>query len=118
MRENTEKKVLSRRDVLKLAGTAAAFCASFGFLYSEGEAGAQVKSKLPRGTKADQMREHQIKWKQAQIKWYAGNKLLHTANFPAVVLKHLQNDINASIQIKWYRADMLQQAMFKIEAKH
>ncbi len=118
MRKNTENKVLSRRDVLKLAGTAAAFCASFGFLYSEGEAGAQVKSKLRRGTKADQMREHQIKWKQAQIKWYAGNKLLHTANFPAVVLKHLQNDMNASIQIKWYRAGMLQQAMFKIEAKH
>lgn len=118
MRENTENKVLSRRDVLKLAGTAAAFCASFGFLHSEGEASPQVRSKPRSGAKADQMREHQIKWQKAQIKWYAGNKLLHTANFPAVVLKHLQNDMNASVQIKWYRANKLQQTMFKIEAKH
>jgi hypothetical protein len=118
MRKNTENKVLSRRDVLKLAGTAAAFCASFGFLHGEEEAGPQTKNKPQRGGKADQMRQHQIKWQKAQIKWYSGNKLLHTANFPSVVLKHLQNDMNSSVQIKWYRANTLQQTMFKIEAKH
>ncbi len=118
MGKNTEQKVLSRRDALKLAGAAAAFCASFGFLYDEGEAGPQVQSKFIKEDKAGLMRQHKIKWERAQIKWYAGNKLLHTANFPSVVLKFLQNDMNAVVQIKWYRTGILQQSMFKIEAKH
>lgn len=118
MGKNTEQKVLSRRDALKLAGAAAAFCASFGFLYGEEEAGSQVQSKLRKGEKTNQMRQHKLKWERAQIKWYSGNQLLHAADFPSVVLKHLQNDMNAAVQIKWYRAGMLQQTMFKIEAKH
>jgi len=117
MGKNKENRVLSRRDALKLAGAAAAFCASFGFLYGEGEAGPQVESKFLKLDQADLMRQHKIKWERAQIKWYAGNQLLHAANFPSVVLKYLQNDMNATIHIKWYRTGILQQTMLKIESK-
>jgi len=117
MEKNKENRVLSRRDMLKLAGTAAAFCASFGFLHGEAEAGPQVESKFLKLDQAELMRQHKIKWERAQIKWYTGNRLLHTANFPSVVLKYLQNDMNAAVQIKWYRTGMLQQTMLKIESK-
>ncbi len=117
MKKNTENKILSRRDALKLAGAAAAFCASFGFFHGEGEAGPQVESKLHKGEKADLMRQHRMKWERAEMKWYAGNRLLHAADFPSVVLKHLQNDMNAAVQMKWYRTGILQQTMLKIEAK-
>ncbi len=113
MGNNNQIKVLSRRDALKLAGTAAAFCASFGFLHREGEAGPHAQSQV----KGELMRTHKIKWERAQIKWYAGDTLLHAGNFPPAVLKHLQSDVNASVQIKWYRSGQLLQSMHKIEAK-
>ena len=117
MGKNKENRILSRRDALKLAGAAAAFCASFGFLHAEGEAGPQVESKFLKLDQAELMRQHKIKWERAQVKWYAGDQLLHTADFPSVVLKHLQNDMNATIHIKWYRLGILQQSMLKIEGK-
>jgi len=107
-------KSLSRRDALKLAGTAAAFCASFGFLHREGEAGPQ---KLLRTDKADPLQSHKIKWDRAQIKWYAGDRLLHAGDLPPAVLKHLQSDVNASVQFKFFRAGQFLQTMGKVEAK-
>jgi hypothetical protein len=117
MEKDKESRILSRRDALKLAGAAAAFCASFGFLHGEGEASPQVQSKFIKLDQPDLMRQHKIKWERAQMKWYAGDQLLYAADFPSVVLKLLQNDMNATIHIKWYRTGILQQTMLKIEAK-
>jgi hypothetical protein len=97
-----KNKVLSRRDALKLAGTATAFCASFGFLHREGEAGLGIASQVRK--QVDQqaaLQQHMQKWNQAQIKWYAGNRVLATSNIPGAVLKHLQGDMNASVMIKF-----------------
>lgn len=114
MGNNTQTKVLSRRDALKLAGTAAAFCASFGFLHREAE--AEPQSSIQTG-QADPMRQHKVKWERAQIKWYAGDTLLHAGDVPPAVLKHLQSGVNASVQIKWYRSGQLLPSQYKIEAK-
>jgi hypothetical protein len=114
MGNNTQTKVLSRRDALKLAGTAAAFCASFGFLHREAEAGPQRPGRVKV---ADPIMQHKIKWERAQIKWFAGDKLLHAGDFPPAVLKHLQSDVNASVQFKFFRAGQLLQTMGKVEAK-
>jgi len=90
-----KNKVLSRRDALKLAGTATAFCASFGFLYREGEAGLGLSSQISKPVE-----QSYEKWNQAQIKWYVGNRVLATSNIPGAVLKHLQSNINASVLLK------------------
>lgn len=91
-----KNKVLSRRDALKLAGTATAFCASFGFLHREGEAGPGIAGQVSK-----QIEQSYEKWKQAQMKWYVGNRVLATSNIPGAVLKHLQSDLNASVIIKF-----------------
>lgn len=100
MGNNTQTKVLSRRDALKLAGTAAAFCASFGFLHREGEAGPQKPTQFLKIEEQSKLQQHALKWNQAQIKWFAGNTLLATSAIPTVVIKHLQSDMNASVLLK------------------
>ena len=101
MGKKEDRKIVSRRDVLKLAGTAAAFCTSFGFLHG-GQTGVN--------------KELQVKWQQAEIKWYKGSELLESAPFPAKVLKHLQSDEMATVEIKWFRSGKLQQNLGKIAA--
>ena len=113
MGELKDQKTVTRRDVLKLAGTAAAFCTSFGFLHGEEGAG-QLPSQQSHKLEANA--QLQIKWKQAQIKWYSGGELLGSSEFPSKVLKHLQSGEMASVEIKWFRAGAFQQNLGKIAA--
>lgn len=113
MGKKEDRKPFSRRDVLKLAGTAAAFCASFGFLHGDEGPGQPPSQKLHKVEANSQL---QIKWKQAEIKWYSGNELLHSASFPSTVLKHLQTNEMGSVEIKWFRGGKLQQTLGKIAA--
>ncbi|MBE0712519.1 MAG: hypothetical protein MUQ25_10390 [Candidatus Aminicenantes bacterium] len=106
-------KSVSRRDVLKLAGTAAAFCTSFGFLHG-GEGAGQLPSQQSHKLEANS--PLQMKWKQAEMKWYSGTELLGSSEFPSKVLKHLQSSEMASVEIKWYRTGRLQQSLGKIAA--
>jgi hypothetical protein len=105
-------KTVSRRDVLKLAGTAAAFCASFGFLHGS-QVGGVVQDKH-----IQQDKHLQMKWVQAEFKWYNGNELLGTTPFPARVLKHLQSNEAAVVELKFFRGGSLLRNMGTIEAKH
>ena len=107
-----DPKNVTRREVLKLAGTAAAFCTSFGFLHGD-QTGSAVQDKH---LKMSVNKELQIKWKQAEIKWYSGDEILHSSEFPAKVLKHLQSDEMASVEIKWFRSGKLEQSLGKIAA--
>ena len=100
-------KNLSRRDVLKLAGTAAAFCTSFGFLHGGQKAGVVQDKHIV-----------QHKWEKAEIKWYSGNTLLHSSALPAKVAKHLGSDINATVAVKLFRSGEMLKNMGEIQAKH
>ena len=97
-------KTVKRRDVLKLAGTAAAFCTSFGFLHA-GQTGGVVQDKHRQ-------------WVQAEIKWYAGATLLHSSAIPAKVAKHLESDANAVVEVKLFRAGQLLKNLGTIQDKH
>lgn len=110
MRKQEDRKTVTRREVLKLAGTAAAFCTSFGFLH-----GSQTGGTV-QGKHIVQDKHLQARWQQAEIKWYSGDVLLHSSEFPSKVLKHLQSDEMASIEIKWFRSGKLQQSLGKIAA--
>ena len=114
MGKQEDRKTVSRRDVLKLAGTAAAFCTSFGFLHGS-QTGGAVPSK---NSKSLIVKELQERWKQAEFKWYNGNKLLGTSPFPARVLEHLQSDEMATVEFKFFRGGNLLRNMGTIEAKH
>jgi hypothetical protein len=104
--------MVTRRDVLKLAGTAAAFCTSFGFLHGS-QTGAQIQDKHQVLDKHLQM-----KWEQAEIKWYAGATLLHSSAIPAKVAKHLASDVNAVVEVKLFRAGQLLKNLGSIQGKH
>jgi len=106
MGKQEDRKTVTRRDVLKLAGTAAAFCTSFGFLHGS-QTGGVVQDK-----------HLQMKWKQAEIKWYKGSELLYSAPFPAKVMKHLQSDETAAVEIKLFRAGQMFRNLGTLEAKH
>jgi hypothetical protein len=112
MGKQKEGKTITRRDLLKLAGTAAAFSSSFGFLYA-GKSGQLTSQddKLKGNTQLF------LKWKQAELKWYAKGQLLHTADVPAVVLKILQTDVNGSVEIKFFRGGTLLRSLGQIESK-
>jgi hypothetical protein len=110
MGKQKDPKTVTRRDILKLAGTAAAFCTSFGFLHGS-QTGGVVQDKH-----IVQDKHLQARWQQAEIKWYSGDVLLHSSEFPSKVLKHLQSDEMASIEIKWFRSGKLQQSLGKIAA--
>lgn len=105
MGKQEDRKTVTRRDVLKLAGTAAAFCTSFGFLHGSQTGGAVQDKHL------------QARWQQAEIKWYKGSELLYSAPFPAKVLKHLQSDEMASIEIKLFRSGQLLRNLGTIQQK-
>jgi len=106
MRNQKEGNSVTRRDVLKLAGTAAAFCTSFGFLHA-GQTGGVVQDK-----------HLQARWQQAEVKWYAGSELLHSMAMPARVMKHLESDSNATVEIKLFRAGQMLSSLGKIHAKY
>jgi len=106
MAKKEEWNSVTRRDVLKLAGTAAAFCASFGFLHGS-QTGVVVQDK-----------HLQARWQQAEIKWYAGSELLNSSVIPVKVMKHLQSDVDATVEIKLYRAGQLLRSLGTIQAKH
>jgi len=106
MGKQDEGKSVTRRDVLKLAGTAAAFCTSFGFLHG-GQTGGAVQGK-----------HLQMKWVQAEIKWYSGATLLHSSVIPAKVAKHLESDVNATVEIKLFRSGQMLKNLGTIQAKH
>jgi hypothetical protein len=106
MGKTQARETVSRREVLKLAGTAAAFCASFGFLHGSQDVGVVQDKHL------------QMKWAQAEIKWYSGATLLHSAAIPAKVAKHLQADVNATVEIKLFQSGKLLKNLGTIQSKH
>jgi hypothetical protein len=105
---NKEVRVIvSRREVLRLAGTAAAFCASFGFLHGSQEAAA-IQGK----------HSQEVKWEQAEIKWYDGSTLLHSSGIPSKVLKHLQANASATVELKLFQSGQLLRNLGTIQGKH
>jgi len=106
MGKSEDPKNVSRREVLKLAGTAAAFCTSFGFLHGS-QTGASVQDK-----------HLQMKWEQAEIKWYTGNTVLYSSAIPAKVAKHLESDVNATVEVKLFRSGQLLKNLGTIQGKH
>ena len=110
MGKQEDPKTVTRRDVLKLAGTAAAFCTSFGFLHGSQTGG------VVQGKQFKEWKQLQARWQQAEIKWYSGDVLLNSSEFPSKVLKHLQSDEMATVEIKWFRSGKLQQNLGKIAA--
>jgi hypothetical protein len=110
MGKQEDRKTVTRRDVLKLAGTAAAFCTSFGFLHGSQTGG------VVQGKHIGEWKQLQARWQQAEIKWYSGDVLLNSSEFPSKVLKHLQSDEMATVEIKWFRSGKLQQNLGKIAA--
>jgi hypothetical protein len=107
MEKKEDAKSVTRRDVLKLAGTAAAFCTSFGFAHASQTGVASVQSK-----------HLQARWQQAEIRWYKGSELLYSEALPSKVMKHLEADETATIEVKLYRAGRLHQNLGKIEVSH
>jgi hypothetical protein len=105
MGKQDEGKTVTRRDVLKLAGTAAAFCTSFGFLH-----GSQARGVV-------QDKHLQMKWAQAEIKWYSGATVLYSSAIPAKVAKHLGSDVNATVEVKLFRSGQMLKNLGTIQAK-
>lgn len=112
MAEHSVVKSVSRREILRLAGTAAAFCASFGFLH-----GSQVRGVV-QDKHIVQDKHLQARWQQAEIKWYAGNELLHSSAIPARVAKHLGADASAVVEVKLFRSGQMLKNLGTIQAKH
>lgn len=114
MGDQKERNSVTRRDVIKLAGTAAAFCASFGFLQG-GQTGGQVQHK---GELTAKHKHELATWAQAEIRWYAGSTLLHSAAIPAKVAKHLASGASAVVEVKIFRAGQLLRNLGAIQDKH
>jgi hypothetical protein len=104
MGDHKERDPVTRRDILKLAGTAAAFCTSFGFLHA-GQKPAEVQGK-------------HVNWDQAEIKWYSGSALLFSSAIPAKVAKHLESDVNATVEVKLFRSGQMLKNLGTIQGKH
>jgi hypothetical protein len=113
MGDHKEQGSVTRRDILRLAGTAAAFCTSFGFLHGHGEAGQVPAQRLHKVEG-----KVEIKWAQAELKWYAGATLLHSSAIPARVAKHLAADANAVVEVKLFRSGQLLKNLGTIQGKH
>jgi len=79
---------------------------SFGFLHGS-QTGGVIQDK-----------HLQAKWRQAELRWYAGSELLHSAGIPAKVMKHLESDLNATVEVKLFRAGQLLRSLGTIQAKH
>jgi hypothetical protein len=112
MGNTDERAIVSRREVLRLAGTAAAFCASFGFLHGSQDVGVvQDKHQV--------MDKHlQIKWAQAELKWYSGSTVLYSSAIPAKVAKHLQANAGAVVELKLFSAGQLLRNVGTVQLKH
>jgi hypothetical protein len=110
MGDKKDREKVSRRDILKLAGTAAAFCTSFGFLHA-GQTGGVVQDK-------HRVEDKHRPWTQAEIKWYAGSTLLYASAIPAKVAKHLESDANAVVEVKLFRSGQLLKNLGTIQDKH
>jgi hypothetical protein len=106
-----DPNTISRRDILKLAGTAAAFCTSFGFLHGSQTGGAVQDKHIV------QDKHLQARWAQAEVKWYKGNELLHSSALPAKVVKHLGSNVDAVVEVKLFRSGQMLRNFGKIEAK-
>jgi hypothetical protein len=106
MGNTDDRDTVSRREVLRLAGTAAAFCASFGFLHGDQKV-SQVKGA-----------NVQIKWERAEIKWYSGATLLHSSVIPAAVAKRLEADANAVVEVKLFNSGQFLKNLGTIQGKH
>jgi hypothetical protein len=105
---NTDKReTVSRREVLRLAGTAAAFCASFGFLHGSQDVGVAQDKHL-----------QEFKWDQAEIKWFSGATLLYSSAIPSKVAKHLQANATATVDIKLFQSGKLLKNLGTIQGKH
>lgn len=113
MDKQAGSKNLSRRDVLKLAGTAAAFCTSFGFLHGSQKTGVVQDKHLVQD-------KHivQHKWEKVEIKWFDGATLLHSQAIPAKVAKHLESDVNAVVDVKLFRSGQMLRNLGTIQGKH
>lgn len=109
MGNQKERALVTRRDVLKLAGTAAAFCTSFGFLYGS-QTGGVVQDK-------HQVQDKHRQWAQAEIKWYAGATLLYASAIPAKVAKHLESDAAAVVEVKLFRSGQMLKNLGAIQGK-
>ena len=107
MGNTNEKESVSRREVLRLAGTAAAFCASFGFLHGSQDVGVVQDKHI-----------QQVKWDQAEIKWYDGATLLHSSAIPSKVAKHLQANASAAVELKLFQSGKLLRNVGTIQGKH
>ncbi len=107
-----EPRNLSRRDLLKLAGTATAFCASFGFLHGE----VREDQKLSQVSGKRDLQALEMKWAQAQFKFYSRGRLLDASLLPPAVLHVLQTNVKGIIQVKLYQGGKLYQTMGKIRA--
>jgi hypothetical protein len=112
MAEHQRGTSVKRREVILLAGTAAAFCTSFGFLR-----GSQIGGVVQDKHRVED-KHLQIKWEQAEIKWYAGGTLLHSSFIPAKVVKHLEGDVNATVEVKLFRSGQLLKNLGVIQGKH
>jgi hypothetical protein len=113
MGKHNAGKAVKRREILALAGTAAAFCTSFGFLQ-----GSQIGGNVQH--KGDLTAEHKnelARWTQAEIKWYAGETLLHSAAIPARVAKHLAADAHAVVEVKLFQSGRLLKNLGAIQGK-
>jgi hypothetical protein len=111
MGNTKEEKTLTRRDALTLAGTAAAFCASFGFLRAAETGGEDSAAAQFSGDRIN------VKWERAEIKWYKGGQVIATSEFPPIVLKYLQNDERSVVEIKWWRNGLLQNSLCEFQGK-
>ena len=114
MGDQKERNSVTRRDVLKLAGTAAAFCTSFGFLHGSQVGGVAQDKHL--GDIKGEATQH--KWERAELKWYAGATLLHSSAIPTKVAKHLESDANAVVEVKLFRSGQLLRNLGAIQGKH
>lgn len=112
MGNTDERDPVSRREVLRLAGTAAAFCASFGFLHGSQDRGVvQDKHQV--------MDKHlQMKWARAELKWSSGATVLHSSAIPAKVVKHLQDNVEAVVELKIYSGGQLLRNVGTVQVKH
>jgi hypothetical protein len=112
MGNTDERAIVSRREVLRLAGTAAAFCASFGFLHASQKAGVVQDKHLV-------MDKHlQAQWAKAELKWYSGATVLHSSAIPAKVYKHLQDNVEAVVELKIFSGGQLLRNVGTVQLKH
>jgi hypothetical protein len=107
MGKTNERETVSRREVLRLAGTAAAFCASFGFLHGSQDVGVVQDKHL-----------QEFKWDQAEIKWFSGATLLYSSAIPSKVAKHLQANVNSTVELKLFQSGKLLRNVGTIQGKH